>query len=191
MDLLTLFRKRVKAAELPKMANPRVVAEKLLAEVLPPEAYLELAATGYCDIPGKRHKRYRLYRNVKTEIEKQDGSWWSSCIHLTDSQAPDTDRIVAEYLLITQDEAEYLKTANLTQIRPPEKAVRGPVHCASQNIRPEIPVRLWDSRLFTPGLAMATGTALVSTGYFAVSSCGISLSDAVWSGGGNAMWIEP
>lgn len=95
---------------------PVVQAEALLRRVLPEENYLELAATSKTWIQAKTN-RYQLIRHSKTIVEKPDKTKWSSCIHLSDNDAPDTDRLVAEYLLIVNDEKEYLKTANLTEIQ--------------------------------------------------------------------------
>lgn len=103
-------------AEKPKPAVQRVPvvqAEALLRKVLPEENYLELAATSKTWVAAEVN-RYQLVRNSKTIVEKPDKSLWSSCIHLSDDAAPDTDRLVAEYLLIVNDENEYLKTANLS-----------------------------------------------------------------------------
>lgn len=135
-------------------SNPRVVAEKLLAEVLPPERYLELSAEGHCDIPGKKNKTYRLFRNQKTEIEDKSGNWSSSCIHLSES-APDTDRIVAEYLLITQDEKEYLRTANLTPIGRSPHTREDYGHHGGQAVR----------QIFAAGTTIR---------YLSVTSCGVA-----------------
>lgn len=99
----------------PPTRKPSIQAEALLQRIIPGEDYLALAADGQCTIKGERFQ-YRLRRNQKTIVIKEDGEY-SSCIHLSDSQAPDTDRLVAEYLLITNDEAEYLRTANLTRIK--------------------------------------------------------------------------
>lgn len=107
-----------------ELLDPKIAAEKLLRRVLPEELHVSLGALGYCDVPGKTHKSYRIFKNQKTHVTDKQGNVYSSCIHLTDTEAPDTDRIVAEYLLIINDEAKYLDTANLTQILSESQANR-------------------------------------------------------------------
>ncbi len=111
--------------------DPRLAAEKLLRSVLPDDLYIALAATGQCIAKGKTHE-YTLAKGKKTICKKApglgvgSGKAFSCCIGLEDQQAPDTDRIVAEYLLIINDEKQYLETANLTEMyvpanyRPPQ-----------------------------------------------------------------------
>lgn len=97
-------------------ALAKVAAEKLLRSVLPEDLHIRLAAIGECEVQGKSGFTYVLKKGAKTHCKKMDGTVHSCCIELSDTQAPDTDRIVAEYLLIISDEQKYLKTANLTQI---------------------------------------------------------------------------
>ncbi len=111
--------------------NPKLVAERLMQKVLPEDVYLSLSALGYADVEGTIGRKYRLFRNRKTEITDKNGTVVSACIYLPGqalgAAPPDTDRIVAEYILITNDEKEYLSTANLTMISSP-------------NVRPGPPV---------------------------------------------------
>lgn len=101
--------------------DPKVNAELLLSQVLPTDLYLQLCAHEYFDITvGER--TYRLSKKKKTEITQKNGQVDSACIHPSDQNCPTADRVVAEYLLLKNDEAEYLKTANLTMIRPPKDA---------------------------------------------------------------------
>ncbi len=93
--------------------HPKIVAEKLLRRVLPEDLCICLAAMAYCDVQGKRY-RYRLRKDAKT-ICFQGEQEYSCCIDLVGNH-PDTDRIIAEYLLIKNDERKYLATANLTQV---------------------------------------------------------------------------
>ncbi len=100
------------------LANePKIAAEKLLRSILPIDLCISLSAIGECEVQGKKH-RYKIFKNQKTHCFQGDRTF-SCCIELSDSSAPDTDRIVAEFLLITNNEDEYLKTANLTQIAGP------------------------------------------------------------------------
>lgn len=94
--------------------DPRLAAEKLLRSVLPEDLCISMSAIGECEVQGKRH-RYKLFKLRKTHCYQGDKTF-SCCIELSDTKAPDTDRIIAEYLLILNDEDEYLRTANLTQI---------------------------------------------------------------------------
>lgn len=101
-----------------RQVDAKIAAERLLRTVLPEDLHISLAATNECKVNGKDPGfSYQLKKNAKTLCTKKDGSVHSCCIGLSDTSAPDTDRIVAEYLLITNDEPQYLKTANLTCIR--------------------------------------------------------------------------
>ncbi len=104
-------------AEMPKKpeVDPRIAAERLLRSVLPEELCIALSATGECEIQGKQFS-YVLKKDSKTHCKKKDGTVHSCCIAPEDTSCPDTDRIVAEYLLILNDEQKYLEIANLTQI---------------------------------------------------------------------------
>lgn len=146
--------------------DPKVVAEKLLAEALPPEVYLSLAATGAVEIPGKRYVVYRLHRNHKTELLDKMGRWWSACIYIP-GDPPDQDRLVAEYLLITQDEKEYVRTANLTCITSPT-----PPHGAALAIPHLMP--LTTPTLWTSGRSIDTYTDNPGWVHVMTTSCGIS-----------------
>ncbi len=106
-----------------KWPDPRLAAEKLLRSVLPEDLCISLSAIGECEVQGKKY-RYRIFKGKKTHCFQGDKTF-SCCIELSDSQAPDTDRIIAEYLLIKNNEDEYLKTANLTQIAGPQEGLRG------------------------------------------------------------------
>ena len=106
-----------------KTPDPQIAAEQLMIEVFPPYDYLSLAAWGYCDVQGKKYK-YRLRRNDKTIVTKGDGSTYTACIHPV-TATPDADRLVSEYILIVNDEPDYLRTANLSPtIQQPQPARR-------------------------------------------------------------------
>jgi hypothetical protein len=94
--------------------DSKIAAEKLLRSVLPEDLCVSLSAIGMCEVQGKKHL-YKIFKNSKTHCIQGDRIF-SCCIHLSDSAAPDTDRIVAEYLLIKNSESEYLNIANLTEI---------------------------------------------------------------------------
>lgn len=107
----------LRKAEGPIPDDPKTNAERLLMEVLPADCYIALAAHGSFTVDAKRN-RYRLFKGRKTELEglAMAGPKWSACIHPSDTECPDADRIVAEYLMIRNDEEQYLKIANLTEI---------------------------------------------------------------------------
>lgn len=112
-----------KLPAMPSPSNdPKVVAERLLKSVLPEELYIQLAATGSfsCSIGPNE---YTFFREKKTHVKKNDRTY-SCCIDIEDPARPDADRIVAEYLLVLNDEKKYLDTANLTCIEGPRD--RGP-----------------------------------------------------------------
>lgn len=96
---------------------PKIAAEKLLRSVLPEDLCVSLSALNECEVQGKKY-RYKIFKGQKTHCFQGDKTF-SCCIHLSDANAPDTDRIVAEFLLIRNDEEQYLKIANLTQISGP------------------------------------------------------------------------
>lgn len=124
-----------------KAPDPRLAAERLLRTVLPSDLCISLSAIGSCDVKGKSGNMYKLQKNKKTECTKRDGSVHSCCIGLIDTQAPDTDRIIAEFILITSDEPKYLATANLTRIS------NGNVNeweRMAQNAMPPLPYIMYD-----------------------------------------------
>src|SRR3990167_7113028 len=108
---------------MPKGPDPRLAAEKLLRSVLPEDLCISLSAINECEVQGKKH-RYKIFKDQKTHCIQGDRTF-SCCIGLSDTSAPDTDRIIAEYLLITNYEEAYLRTANLTEITRPREALSG------------------------------------------------------------------
>lgn len=106
--------------------KPEAQAERLLWEVLPKDLYFHYAAFGWFSIPVNGRKYY-LYKNIKTQSVDQDGTHLSWCIH-SSRKVPDQDRLVSEYLLLTNNEAEYLRTANGTVVGGPNPQVRAPIN---------------------------------------------------------------
>jgi len=112
------------------------VAERLLKSVLPEELYLQLSATGEFVIEvgeGKKKHEYAFKRKGKTLV-RMDGKLYSCCIDVEDQKRPEQDRIVAEYLLVLNDEKRYLATANLTQIYGPWENTRPGRYLTGQEI---------------------------------------------------------
>lgn len=120
-------------------SDPKVVAERLVRRVLGDENYTDLAALGKFTIILPSENEYTLYRKRKTEAKLAkkyllpygradkrlhwDAGTYSCCIHPEDTSCPDADRIVAEYVLLCNDEQKYLFTANLTAIFVPNGAI--------------------------------------------------------------------
>ena len=113
--------------------EPKLTAEQLLHKVLPQDLYIHLNAVGHFWLEPTRTKRlevrhketkqvyghppyrYQFFRNKKTHLHAGKDIY-SSCIAPENTSCPDQDRLVAEYLLAKDKEAEYLATTNLTQV---------------------------------------------------------------------------
>lgn len=57
---------------------------------------------------------YVFTEDARTWLKDPDGRTGHACIQLSEYSAPQADRIVAEYLLIKNNELKYLATANIT-----------------------------------------------------------------------------
>lgn len=103
-----------------------VNAERLLAEILPEELYIQLNATHKFTIPAKlvgavykcTHRiiplKYELFRHLRTNVYCMNGSIYAACIAPDcHGSVPEADRLAAEYLLLVNDERKYLETAHL------------------------------------------------------------------------------
>ena len=88
-------------------------ARQLLKYILPKNSWKELEETGVFQITGKRGI-YFISSPHKTEIRdlKSGRTVAYACLQMT-IPAPTYDRMVAEYLLIKNDEDFYWKTANI------------------------------------------------------------------------------
>jgi hypothetical protein len=91
---------------------PEVKAKKLLRRILPEPQWEEFSDTGMLEVSGSRGT-YRistrdLTRLLDAETRRPRAS---ACLQLT-VPAPVNDRIIAEYLLIQNDEDLYWRTAN-------------------------------------------------------------------------------
>ena len=88
-------------------------ARQLLLSILPEDLGREFQASGTIMVSGERNT-YVLSLNSQTEIRnKTTGQPFAySCLQLS-VPAPTYDRMVAEYLLITNDEERYWQAANI------------------------------------------------------------------------------
>lgn len=88
-------------------------ALQLLKTVLPEDLWPELMNKGIISLIGKRGK-YILATLCQTEIRNpySDRRVAFACLQLSIT-APAYDRMIAEYLLIKNDESTYWKTANI------------------------------------------------------------------------------
>ena len=101
--------------------SAEATAKNLLRRILPERQWDQLSETGMLEIPGSRGI-YRisirdLTRVLETETRRPRAS---ACLQLT-VPAPVNDRIIAEYLLIRNDENLYWQTATITPEPAPSR----------------------------------------------------------------------
>lgn len=111
-----MSQKRKLALAVTNQQDPTVVAERLLRKVLPDECYTDLCAKGLFKCIINQHQ-YTFSRTTKTLVEIE-GRTFSCCIEFEQKGPPKADRLAMEYILALNDEAKYLKTANLTDVTP-------------------------------------------------------------------------
>jgi hypothetical protein len=99
-------------------------ARELLVSILNSEEQREFDRTGCVSICGKRH-RYKITPGMQTELRSLTRGYIEgyACLQLT-IPAPVHDRMIAEYLLIKNEEDSYLHTANLFHIYSRERKMR-------------------------------------------------------------------
>jgi hypothetical protein len=95
---------------------PERAARQWLRKLIPSQAE-RYAERGFVEIdstlcPGRR---YRIHHRRLTEIYERGAPSGRSCLQLSDTALPPTDRVIAEYFLIQGDERSYLKTANIVR----------------------------------------------------------------------------
>jgi hypothetical protein len=88
-----------------------VKARELLCEILPADALEEYLTHGYFHHNGKVGV-YRISEGSQTEISCKSGLHATACLQLT-VPAPTCDRMIAEYLILKNDEALYWNKANI------------------------------------------------------------------------------
>ena len=96
--------------------TPEAKARRLLCEILPARALKEFLEKDYFHYYGKLGI-YRISRDTQTEIYRKGRLAASGCLQLT-IFAPSYDRMVAEYLLLSNDEQLYWTKANIFPARP-------------------------------------------------------------------------
>lgn len=92
----------------------RIKAFSLIEEIVPAPTWNNFVGTGILTCEGKKYN-YLLRIGSQTEIQYKNKAklkaW--ACMMLT-IPAPDCDRLIAEYLLIINDEARYWREANIS-----------------------------------------------------------------------------
>jgi hypothetical protein len=86
-------------------------ARRLLCEILPEEARRQFLTTGFFHYEGNG-LTYRISERASTEIYSNGRPSASACLQLS-IPAPGCDRMIAEYLILKNDEALYWKVANV------------------------------------------------------------------------------
>lgn len=92
-----------------------VKAERLLCEILPAAARDQFLLRGFFEYQGKRAV-YRILRNSQTEIYINGSLYARACLQLT-IPAPSCDRMIAEYLILRNDEMLYWSKANIEPVK--------------------------------------------------------------------------
>jgi hypothetical protein len=88
-------------------------SRQLLKCILPFAARQEFENSGTITVRGQRGTTYRIAPNAQTEMIEPDGRRFGwACLQST-VPVPCYDRMIAEYLLLRNDESRYLTTANL------------------------------------------------------------------------------
>lgn len=89
----------------------------LLKNILPKREWREFKKTGFVNVVGVKNA-YSIIPFGQTTVKdlKSNKILAYSCLQLS-VPAPTYDRMIAEYLLITNDENLYLKTVNLFEVR--------------------------------------------------------------------------
>jgi hypothetical protein len=94
-----------------------VKAERLLCEILPTTAREQFLRYGFVECGGKRAV-YRILKNSQTEIYVKGSLYARACLQLT-IPAPTCDRMIAEYLILRNDEPLYWSKANIEPVKSP------------------------------------------------------------------------
>jgi len=92
---------------------PEAKAKDLLRRILPETQWKQFSATETLEIPGSRGTYRLCTRDLTRVLDAQTRRpRASACLQLT-VPAPVHDRIIAEYMLIQNDEDLYWRTANI------------------------------------------------------------------------------
>jgi len=95
----------------------RLKAQELLCEILPEPEREQFLALGFFDYEGKR-AAYRIFKDDQTEIYLNGSLYARACLQLT-IPAPSCDRMIAEYLILSNDEQLYWNKANIDPAEQP------------------------------------------------------------------------
>ena len=101
-------------SRLEEPVSPEAKAKQLLCEILPGKAMNQFLEKDCFDHAGKVGV-YRIFRNSQTEVYRNGRLVATGCLQLT-VFAPSYDRMIAEYLLICNDERLYWTKANIFPI---------------------------------------------------------------------------
>ena len=96
--------------------SPEARARAWLCELIPRQG-LSYMVCGWIELRSILNPRrlYRIHReNCGTEIYEDGILTANACMYTVDSSIPPTDRVLAEYFLLSGDEARYLSSANIT-----------------------------------------------------------------------------
>src|SRR4051794_3072521 len=88
-----------------------VKAQQLLCEILPATAREQFLQHGFFEFEGKRAV-YRILKSSQTEIYIKGLLYARACLQLT-IPAPSCDRMIAEYLILRNNEALYWGKAHI------------------------------------------------------------------------------
>jgi hypothetical protein len=96
-----------------RQQSPDDRASELLCRVLPETQWAQLRKTGFLEVSGFR-RTYRIYAHGVTRVlDSQTRQPIAlACLELS-VPAPAHDRMIAEYVLIRNDEELYWRTANI------------------------------------------------------------------------------
>ena len=90
-------------------------ARKLLCEILPKTALREFLTKGFFHYEGKG-VIYRICEQSQTEMYRNGRLFATACLRLS-IPAPGCDRMIAEFLILKNDEAFYWNTANVFPVK--------------------------------------------------------------------------
>ena len=88
-------------------------ANELLRRILPEKEWVQFSETGVLEVPGA-HGTYQICDRDLTQVIHPNNRrpFANACLQLS-VPAPAKDRIIAEYMLIRNDEDLYWRTANI------------------------------------------------------------------------------
>jgi hypothetical protein len=96
--------------------SARFKARRLLCEILPETALREFLTRGFFHYEGKGVV-YRICEESQTEMYGNGRLLATACLRLS-VPAPGCDRMIAEYLILKNNEAFYWNTANVFPAKP-------------------------------------------------------------------------